>query len=167
MLNPDEKMIRDQVAEYCQKKLMPRVLKANREETVDRSIFTEMGEMGMLGSTIKGYGCPGVSSVAYGLIAREVERYDPQWHRRYLTDLCRVDSSYRSGLSVQSSLVMHPINAYGTEEQKQKYLPELATGKLVGCFGLTEPNHGSDPGSMETRAKKKDGVYVLNGSKTW
>lgn len=145
-------MVRDQVQDYCQEKLMPRVLEANRKEFFHREIMSEMGALGMLGSTIQGYGCPGVSSVAYGLVAREVER---------------VDSGYRSALSVQSSLVMHPIHAYGTEEQKQKYLPELATGRLVGCFGLTEPNHGSDPGSMETRARKKGSNYILNGTKTW
>jgi len=152
MLTEEERMIKDQVQNYCQDKLMPRIIMANRHEKFDREIMNEMGAMGMLGSTIKGYGCAGVSSVAYGLIAREVER---------------VDSGYRSAMSVQSSLVMYPIYAYGTEEQKQKYLPKLATGELVGCFGLTEPNHGSDPGSMETRAKKKGNTYILNGSKTW
>jgi len=151
-LTEEEKMIKDQVHNYCQEKLMPRIVQANRNEKFDRQIMNEMGNMGMLGSTIKGYGCPGVSSVAYGLIAREVER---------------VDSGYRSAMSVQSSLVMYPIYAYGTEEQKQKYLPKLVTGEKVGCFGLTEPNHGSDPGSMETRAKKKGKSYILNGSKTW
>jgi len=148
----EERMIKDQVSNYCKEKLMPRIVQANRNEKFDRQIMNEMGNMGMLGSTIKGYGCPGVSSVAYGLIAREVER---------------VDSGYRSAMSVQSSLVMYPIYAYGTEEQKQKYLPQLVTGEKVGCFGLTEPNHGSDPGSMETRAKKKGKSYILNGSKTW
>jgi len=151
-LSEDERMVRDQVNKYCQDKLMPRVITANRNATFDRNIMTEMGEMGMLGSTIKGYDCPGLNSVAYGLIAREVER---------------VDSGYRSAMSVQSSLVMYPIYAYGTEEQKKKYLPKLASGKLVGCFGLTEPNHGSDPGSMETRAKKVGNKYILNGTKTW
>lgn len=132
---------------------MPRILEANRHEKFDPSIMQEMGEMGMLGSTIQGYGCAGVSSVAYGLTAREVER---------------VDSGYRSAMSVQSSLVMHPIYAYGSEEQKNKYLPSLATGEKIGCFGLTEPNHGSDPGSMESVAKRqKDGTFLLNGSKTW
>jgi len=151
-LTEEERMIKDQVSNYCKEKLMPRIVQANRNEKFDRQIMNEMGNMGMLGSTIKGYGCPGVSSVAYGLIAREVER---------------VDSGYRSAMSVQSSLVMYPIYAYGTEEQKQKYLPQLVTGEKVGCFGLTEPNHGSDPGSMETRAKKKGKSYILNGSKTW
>jgi glutaryl-CoA dehydrogenase len=131
---------------------MPRVLEANRKELFDPEIFREMGAVGMLGSTIQGYGCAGVSSVAYGLTAREVER---------------VDSSYRSAMSVQSSLVMHPIYAYGTEAHKNKYLAKLGKGELIGCFGITEPNHGSDPGSMETRAEKRDGVYILNGTKTW
>jgi len=151
-LNEEERMVRDQVNKYCQDKLMPRIIEANRNEKFDRNIMREMGEMGMLGATIKGYDCPGLNSVSYGLIAREVER---------------VDSGYRSAMSVQSSLVMHPIYAYGTEEQKQKYLPKLATGELVGCFGLTEPNHGSDPGSMETKAVKKGNSYIINGSKTW
>lgn len=131
---------------------MPRILDANRHEKFDRTIMEEMGALGLLGSTIEGYGCAGVSNVCYGLIAREVER---------------VDSSYRSALSVQSSLVMYPIDTYGTEEQKQKYLPGLVSGRLVGCFGLTEPNHGSDPGSMLTNAKKTVGGYLLNGAKTW
>lgn len=153
-LTDDEKMIRDVFHDYCQEKLMPRVTMANRHETFDRDIMSEMGELGVLGPTIKGYGCPGVSSVAYGLIAREVER---------------VDSSYRSAMSVQSSLVMYPIYDFGSEEQKNKYLPKLARGELVGCFGLTEPNHGSDPAHMETRAKLEEssGVYRLNGSKNW
>ncbi|KAG9090040.1 hypothetical protein FS749_000864 [Ceratobasidium sp. UAMH 11750] len=134
--------------------LQPRVLEAYRNEDFDPEILAEMGRLGLLGATIKGYGCAGVSSVAYGLIAREVER---------------VDSGYRSAMSVQSSLVMHPINAYGSTEQKEKYLPRLASGELVGCFGLTEPNHGSDPSSMETVARQdeRSGGYVLNGSKTW
>ncbi|XP_023239650.1 glutaryl-CoA dehydrogenase, mitochondrial-like [Centruroides sculpturatus] len=154
MLTDDEIMMRDQVRNYCQEKLMPRVLMANRNEHFDREIVSEMGSLGVLGPTIKGYGCAGTSSVAYGLIAREVER---------------VDSGYRSVLSVQSSLVMHPINEFGSDEQKEKYLPKLASGEIIGCFGLTEPNHGSDPGGMETRAKydSKDKVYILNGSKTW
>lgn len=118
----------------------------------DREIFAEFGEMGMLGSTISGYGCPGLSSVSYGLIARQVES---------------VDSGYRSMMSVQSSLVMHPIYAYGTEQQREKYLPSLATGEKIGCFGLTEPNHGSDPGGMETTAKEVDGGFLVSGSKTW
>jgi len=151
-LTEEERAIRNQVADYCQEKLLSRVTAANRLEKFDREIFNEMGELGMLGATIDGYGCSGVNYVTYGLIAREVER---------------VDSGYRSALSVQSSLVMYPIFAYGTEEQRQKYLPQLATGKLVGCFGLTEPNHGSDPGGMETRARKEGDSYILNGSKTW
>jgi glutaryl-CoA dehydrogenase len=153
-LTDDEKMIRDVSYDYCQEKLMPRVLMSNRHETFDRDIMSEMGELGLLGPTIKGYGCPGVSSVAYGLIAREVER---------------VDSSYRSAMSVQSSLVMYPIYDFGSEDQKNKYLPKLARGELIGCFGLTEPNHGSDPAHMETRAvlEKSSGVYRLNGSKNW
>ncbi|XP_015776816.1 PREDICTED: glutaryl-CoA dehydrogenase, mitochondrial-like [Acropora digitifera] len=153
-LTGEEIMVRDQFRDYCQEKLMPRILMANRIEDFDKSIMTEMGSLGILGCTIQGYGCAGVSSVAYGLIAREVER---------------VDSSYRSAMSVQSSLVMHPINAYGTEEQKEKYLPKLARGELIGCFGLTEPNHGSDPSGMETRAKYNPAgkSYILNGSKSW
>lgn len=153
-LTEEEVIVRDQFRDYCQEKLMPRILMANRHETFDKDIMKEMGSLGVLGCTIQGYGCAGVSSVAYGLIAREVER---------------VDSSYRSAMSVQSSLVMHPINAYGTEEQKQKYLPKLARGELIGCFGLTEPNHGSDPGGMETRAKHNPAgnSYILNGSKCW
>lgn len=153
-LTEEEVIVRDQFRDYCQEKLMPRILMANRHETFDKDIMKEMGSLGVLGCTIQGYGCAGVSSVAYGLIAREVER---------------VDSSYRSAMSVQSSLVMHPINAYGTEEQKQKYLPKLARGELIGCFGLTEPNHGSDPGGMETRAKHNPArnSYLLNGSKCW
>ncbi|KAI8604419.1 glutaryl-CoA dehydrogenase [Dissophora ornata] len=152
LLTEDEIAVRDVAREYCQEKLMPRITKANRYEQFDREILSEMGELGLLGSTIEGYGCAGVSSVAYGLTAREVER---------------VDSGYRSAMSVQSSLVMHPIYAYGTEAQKEKWLPRLAKGEIVGCFGLTEPNHGSDPGSMETVAKKVNGHYVINGSKTW
>lgn len=151
-LTDEEKLVRDTAREYCQEKLQPRVLEAYRHEVFDRNIMHELGELGLLGSTIQDYGCAGVSSVAYGLTAREVER---------------VDSGYRSAMSVQSSLVMHPINAYGTEQQKEKYLPKLARGELVGCFGLTEPNHGSDPAGMETVARKVNGHYVLNGSKTW
>ncbi|KAI8998342.1 glutaryl-CoA dehydrogenase [Gaertneriomyces semiglobifer] len=151
-LTEEERLVRDSARDYCQAKLLPRVINATRNEKFDREIMSEMGELGLLGATIQGYDCSGVSSVAYGLIAREVER---------------VDSGYRSAMSVQSSLVMHPIYAYGTEAQKQKYLPKLAKGELVGCFGLTEPNHGSDPGSMETTAKKVNGGWVLNGSKTW
>jgi glutaryl-CoA dehydrogenase len=152
LLTDEERMIRDMARDYCQSKLMPRITEANRNEHFDRAIFTELGALGMLGSTIDGYGCAGTSYVSYGLIAREVER---------------VDSGYRSALSVQSSLVMYPIDVYGTDEQKQKYLPRLATGELVGCFGLTEPDHGSDPGSMTTRANKVDGGWRLNGAKTW
>jgi len=151
-LTDEEAMVQEQVHSYCQTKLMPRVLAANRNEVMDPEIFREMGAVGMLGSTIQGFGCAGVSSVAYGLTAREVER---------------VDSSYRSAMSVQSSLVMHPIYAYGTEAQRNTYLPKLAKGELIGAFGLTEPNHGSDPGGMATRAEKRGGVYILNGTKTW
>ena len=152
LLTDDERLIQDTVARYCQDRLQPRILEANRQETVDRDIFYEMGELGMLGSTIQGHGCAGLNYVSYGLIAREVER---------------VDSSYRSMMSVQSSLVMHPINAYGSDQQKEKYLPHLATGNWVGCFGLTEPDHGSDPGSMRTRAHRVDSGYRLVGSKMW
>ncbi|BAE52035.1 acyl-CoA dehydrogenase [Paramagnetospirillum magneticum] len=152
-LSEDEKLIRDSAHAYCQEKLQPRVMKAFRDETFDREIMNEMGEMGLLGPTIpEEYGGPGVNHVAYGLISREVER---------------VDSGYRSAMSVQSSLVMHPIFSYGTEEQKKKYLPRLATGEIIGCFGLTEPDAGSDPGGMRTRAKKVDGGYLLTGSKMW
>ena len=151
-LSDEERMIRDTAREYCQSKLMPRVLEANRNEIFDRDIMREMGELGLLGSTIEGYDCAGLNYVSYGLVAREVER---------------VDSGYRSAMSVQSSLVMHPIYAYGSEEQKQKYLPKLASGEWVGCFGLTEPDAGSDPGGMKTRAKKVDGGYRLSGSKMW
>ncbi|MFL7839057.1 MAG: acyl-CoA dehydrogenase [Candidatus Promineifilaceae bacterium] len=152
-LTEEEKMVRDAARRYCQENLMPRVLEANRYEAFDMAIFQEMGEMGMLGSTIpEEYGAAGLNHVCYGLIAREVER---------------VDSGYRSTMSVQSSLVMYPIYTYGTEEQRQKYLPKLASGELVGCFGLTEPNHGSDPGSMETRATKVDGGWRLHGTKMW
>jgi len=152
-LDDEERMIRDTARKFCQDKLMPGITEANRHEHFDRGIMDQMGAMGFLGSTIpEEYGGAGLSYVAYGLIARELER---------------VDSGYRSAMSVQSSLVMHPIHAYGTEEQRKKYLPGLASGEIVGCFGLTEPNHGSDPGSMETRAKKVDGGWVLHGSKTW
>ncbi|KAJ3209158.1 hypothetical protein HDU67_006372 [Dinochytrium kinnereticum] len=152
LLTEEEVIVRDSARQYCQNKLLPRVTMAARNEVFHREILSEMGELGMLGSTIEGYGCAGVSSVAYGLIAREVER---------------VDSGYRSAMSVQSSLVMYPIYAYGTEEQRQKYLPKLATGELAGAFGLTEPNHGSDPAGMETTAKKVGETYILNGTKTW
>ena len=152
-LTEDERMIRDAAHDYCQSKLMTRVLEANRYEIFHREIMTEMGELGFLGPTIpEQYGGAGVNHVSYGLVAREVER---------------VDSGYRSAMSVQSSLVMFPIHAFGSEAVRQKYLPKLATGEWVGCFGLTEPDHGSDPGSMSTRAKKVDGGYVLNGSKIW
>ncbi|QND46175.1 acyl-CoA dehydrogenase (plasmid) [Rhizobium lusitanum] len=152
-LNDDERMVLDTAHAYAQEKLAPRVLDAFRHEKTDPSIFREMGELGLLGPTIAPeYGGAGLGYVAYGLIAREVER---------------VDSGYRSMMSVQSSLVMVPIDAFGSEAQKQKYLPKLATGEWIGCFGLTEPNHGSDPGSMATRAKKVDGGYHLTGAKTW
>lgn len=151
-LDGDERMIRDSAREFCSERLFPRVLEAHRNETFDRSIFNEFGEMGFLGSTIKGYGCAGVNHVSYGLIAREIER---------------VDSGYRSMMSVQSSLVMYPIYTYGTEEQRQKYLPDLASGKKIGCFGLTEPDYGSDAGGMITRAKKVNGGWQLNGAKMW
>ena len=151
-LSEDERAIRDAARAYCQGKLMPRILAANRHETFDRSIMTEMGEMGFLGATLEGYGCAGVNYVSYGLISREVER---------------VDSGYRSCFSVQSSLVMYPIRAFGSDEQKEKYLPKLRSGEFVGCFGLTEPDAGSDPGSMRTRARAVDGGFLLNGSKTW
>ena len=152
-LNEDERMVRDAAATYCQEKLMPRVLEAFRHEKTDVAIFKEMGALGMLGPTIPTqYGGAGLSYVSYGLIAREVER---------------VDSGYRSMMSVQSSLVMVPIYEFGTEAQRQKYLPKLASGEWIGCFGLTEPDHGSDPGSMVTRAKKVDGGYSLTGSKMW
>jgi glutaryl-CoA dehydrogenase len=152
-LTEDETMIRQAARDYCQDKLAPRVLEAFRHEKTDASIFREMGELGLLGPTIPTeYGGAGVGDVAYGLIASEVER---------------IDSGYRSMFSVQSSLVMLPINSFGTEAQKQKYLPKLATGEWIGCFGLTEPNHGSDPGSMVTRAKATQGGYLLSGAKTW
>ena len=151
-LTEEERLVRDSARDYAREKLMPRVLTANREERFDREIMTELGALGLLGPTIDGYGCAGASYVAYGLVAREIER---------------VDSGYRSAASVQSSLVMFPIHAYGSEAQRQKYLPRLATGELVGCFGLTEPNAGSDPGSMATRARRSPGGWVLTGTKTW
>lgn len=151
-LTEDERLIRDTAREYCQSKLLPRVKEAFREEKTDPAIFREMGELGLLGSMIEGYGCAGASYVAYGLVAREVEA---------------VDSGYRSMMSVQSSLVMYPIYAYGTEAQREKYLPKLASGEWIGCFGLTEPDHGSDPGGMKTRAKKVAGGYELTGAKMW
>jgi len=151
-LGEDERLIRDSARSYCQDRLLPRVQKAFRDESFDRAVFEEMGALGFLGSTIDGYGCAGTNYVSYGLIAREVER---------------VDSGYRSMMSVQSSLVMHPIYAFGTEATRQKFLPKLATGEWIGCFGLTEPDHGSDPGSMVTRARKVDGGFRLNGAKMW
>ncbi len=151
-LSDDERLIRDSARAYCQEKLFPRILMANRHERFEREIMTEMGELGLLGATIHGYGCAGASYVAYGLIAREVER---------------VDSGYRSAFSVQSSLTMYPIWLFGSEDQKSTYLPRLRTGAWLGCFGLTEPDAGSDPGSMRTRARKVDGGFLLNGSKTW
>jgi len=151
-LGEDEIMVQGLARDYCQARLMPRILEANRHETFDRDIYFEMGELGLLGPTIQGYGCAGVNHVTYGLIAREVER---------------VDSGYRSAMSVQSSLVMYPIFAFGGEAQRQKYLPRLATGELIGCFGLTEPDHGSDPGSMISRARAVDGGWRLSGAKSW
>jgi len=151
-LEEDERLVRDTAREYCSEKLMPRILEAHRNEHFDREIMTEMGELGFLGSTLEGYGCAGVSYVCYGLLAREIER---------------VDSGYRSAMSVQSSLVMYPIHAFGSETQREKYLPGLARGETVGCFGLTEPDAGSDPGAMKTRARRAEGGYVLNGTKTW
>jgi alkylation response protein AidB-like acyl-CoA dehydrogenase len=152
-LTDEERAIRDMAHAYAQEKLLPRVIEAFREEKTDRAIFNEMGELGLLGVTLpEEYGCAGASYVAYGLVAREVER---------------VDSGYRSMMSVQSSLVMYPIHAYGSEEQRRKYLPKLASGEWVGCFGLTEPDAGSDPGGMRTRAEKIDGGYRISGSKTW
>ena len=151
-LTEEERMIRDNVREYCNKSLMPRILDANRNETFHPEIYKEMGELGILGASIKGYGCAGVGYVSYGLITREVEK---------------VDSSYRSAFSVQSSLAMYAIYQFGSEEQKEDLLPQMAAGNLIGCFGLTEPDAGSDPGSMASNAKKVEGGYKLNGSKTW
>ena len=151
-LTGEERMIRDTARDYAQGALMPRILEANRTERFDTAIMREMGEHGLLGPTIDGYGCAGAGYVGYGLIAREIER---------------VDSGYRSAMSVQSSLVMHPIHAYGDDAQREKYLPRLASGEIIGCFGLTEPDAGSDPGSMKTRARKIAGGYVLSGTKTW
>ena len=151
-LNDEQRMVRDSAKQYAQDRLLPRVKEAFRSESTDPTIFREMGEMGLLGSTIDGYGCPGVDYVCYGLVAREVER---------------VDSGYRSMLSVQSSLVMYPIYAYGNEAQREKYLPKLATGEWIGCFGLTEPDYGSDPGGMTTRARSVDGGYRVSGAKMW
>ena len=151
-LSEEERLVRETVQAYCQEKLMPRILKAHREEQFDREIMREMGSLGLLGATIQGYGCAGMSYVCYGLIAREIER---------------VDSGYRSAMSVQSSLVMYPIYAYGDEAQRERYLPKLATGEWIGCFGLTEPDHGSDAGSLTTRAEAVAGGYRLNGAKMW
>jgi len=151
-LTEEERMVRDSARDYCQGQLMPGILEANRHEKFDRKIINGFGELGLLGATIQGYDCAGVSYVAYGLIAREVER---------------VDSGYRSVMSVQSSLVMFPIHAYGSEEQRLKFLPRLAKGELVGCFGLTEPGSGSDPASMSTRARRVEGGFKLSGTKTW
>ncbi|XP_013410858.1 glutaryl-CoA dehydrogenase, mitochondrial [Lingula anatina] len=154
LLTEEEILLRDQFRSYCTDRLMPRIVEANRHEIFHREIIPEMGELGVLGPTIQGYGCAGTTSVAYGLIARELER---------------VDSGYRSAMSVQSSLVMHPIYSYGSEAQKEKYLPRLAKGELIGCFGLTEPNHGSDPSGMETKATYNPAskTFTLNGSKSW
>ena len=151
-LSEEELSIKNSAREYCQDKLMPRILEANRNEVFDKEIYQEMGQMGFLGAPFDGYGCAGVNYVSYGLIAREIER---------------IDSSYRSAYSVQTSLAMHAIYKFGSEEQKNHYLPKMAKGNLIGCFGLTEPDAGSDPASMKTNAKKTDDGYLLNGSKTW
>ena len=153
LISEEEKLIKSTAHDYAQSKLLPRVEEAFLDEKTDKDIFKEMGQLGLLGITIpEKYGCAGASYVSYGLVAREVER---------------VDSGYRSMMSVQSSLVMHPIYAYGSEEQRLKYLPGLASGELIGCFGLTEPDAGSDPGSMKTTATKVEGGYLLSGSKMW
>ncbi len=151
-IDGSERLVRDSVRRYAAENLMPRIVKANREEMFDLEIAREMGELGLLGPTIEGHGCAGLSYVSYGLIAREIER---------------VDSGYRSFMSVQSSLVMYPIDRFGSDEQRERFLPDLAKGRTIGCFGLTEPNHGSDPGSMVTRARKVDSGFRLNGEKTW
>lgn len=151
-LSEEETSIKDTAREYCQSELMPRILEANRNEVFDKGIYKEMGQLGFLGAPIKGYDCAGTNYVSYGLIAREIER---------------VDSSYRSAYSVQTSLAMHAIYTFGSEDQKKYYLPEMAKGNLIGCFGLTEPDAGSDPGSMKTHAKNTKDGFILNGSKTW
>lgn len=151
-LSDEQRMVRDSTRQYAQERLQPKVRDAFQNETSDPGIFREMGEMGLLGLTIEGYGCAGMDYISYGLVAREVER---------------VDSGYRSMMSVQSSLVMYPIYAFGNEAQREKYLPKLATGEFIGCFGLTEPDHGSDPGGMVTRARSVDGGYMMNGAKMW
>ncbi|MCY4450891.1 MAG: acyl-CoA dehydrogenase [Immundisolibacterales bacterium] len=151
-LSEEERMVRDTAHAFCREELMPRVVDAFREERVDRGLFGELGALGFLGSTIDGYGCAGANYTTYGLVAREIER---------------IDSGYRSMMSVQSSLVMHPIHAYGTEEQRERFLPRLATGEWIGCFGLTEPDHGSDPGGMRTRAAPAAGGWRLTGTKSW
>ena len=152
LLSEDERLIRDTAHEYCQGKLAPRITEAHRNESFDPAVVREMGELGLLGATIEGYGCAGVNNVCYGLAARELER---------------VDSAYRSLMSVQSSLVMHPVHAYGSKAQRQRWLPQLASGELIGCFGLTEPDAGSDPAGMKTRARSVEGGYRLHGSKSW
>ena len=151
-LSDEELIIQKSARDYCQKELLPRIIEANRNEIFDKGIYKEMAQMGFLGAPIKGYGCAGTNYVSYGLIAREIER---------------VDSSYRSAYSVQTSLAMHAIYHFGSDEQKDFYLPKMAKGDLIGCFGLTESDAGSDPASMKTNVKEKDGGYVLNGTKTW
>ena len=151
-LDESERLVQNSVRRYAEESLLPRIIEANRNEVFNVEIATEMGELGLLGPTIDGYGCAGLNNVCYGLIAREIER---------------IDSGYRSFMSVQSSLVMFPIHAYGSDDQRENYLPRLAAGKIIGCFGLTEPDHGSDPGGMKTRARKVESGYVLSGEKTW